>query len=283
MNTLKTAFLMTVMMILFLLVGYLVGGDTGMAVAFIFSLVMNFGSYWFSDKVVLSMYKAREVNKETAPELYAIVEHLAQNAGLPVPRIYIIDDPTPNAFATGRNPEHAAIAATTGIIRGLNSQELAGVLGHELAHIKHRDILIGTIAATLVGTITFIAQMAGWAMMFGGRGGSRDDDSGLGSLFLIILAPIAGTLLQLAVSRSREYLADQGGAQFSGNPLALASALGRISEANQIKPVNNSGPASAHMFIVNPLGRKSLMKLFSTHPPIEERIKKLQMMAGGRA
>ena len=283
MNTLKTVFLMTVMMILFLFVGYLLGGDTGMAIAFIFSLFMNFGTYWFSDKVVLSMYKAREVNKETAPELYAIVNRLAQNANLPVPRIYIIDDPTPNAFATGRNPEHAAIAATTGIIKGLNTEELSGVLGHELAHIKHRDILIGTIAATLVGTITFIAQMAGWAMMFGGRGGSKDDDNGLGSLFLIILAPIAATLLQLAVSRSREYLADQGGAQFSGDPMALASALGRISKANQIKPVNNAGPASAHMFIVNPLRGKSLMKLFSTHPPIEERIKKLQSMTTGIA
>ena len=283
MNTLKTVFLMTVMMILFLFVGYLLGGDTGMAIAFIFSLFMNFGTYWFSDKVVLSMYKAREVNKETAPELYAIVNRLAQNANLPVPRIYIIDDPTPNAFATGRNPEHAAIAATTGIIKGLNTEELSGVLGHELAHIKHRDILIGTIAATLVGTITFIAQMAGWAMMFGGRGGSKDDDNGLGSLFLIILAPIAATLLQLAVSRSREYLADQGGAQFSGDPMALASALGRISKANQIKPVNNAGPASAHMFIVNPLRGKSLMKLFSTHPPVEERIKKLQSMTTGIA
>ncbi len=282
MNAVKTVFLMTVMMLLFLFVGYMLGGNTGMAIAFVFSLIMNFGTYWFSDKVVLSMYRAREVSKETAPGLYKIVEELAERAKLPVPRIYVIDDPTPNAFATGRDPKHAAIAATTGIIRGLNQEELAGVLGHELAHVKHRDILIGTAAATLVGTITFIAQMAGWAMLFGGRGGGRDDDSGLGSLFLLILAPVAATLLQLAVSRSREYMADRSGAEFSGNPMALASALGKISEANRIKPVTNAGPASAHMFIVNPLKGTGVTKLFSTHPPVEERIKKLQSLAARR-
>ncbi len=282
MNTLKTVFLMTLMMVLFLLVGGLIGGKGGMTIAFIFALAMNFGSYWFSDKIVLSMYKARQVTREEAPELFSVVERLAQNAAIPIPKVYIIEDQTPNAFATGRSPEHAAVAATTGILNILNQEELAGVLGHELAHVKHRDILTGTIAATLVGTITFIAQMAGWAMMFGGRSNDRDDN-GIASLFLLILAPIAATLLQLAVSRSREFAADAGGAQFSHNPLALASALEKISAGNQLKPVNNVGPATAHMFIVNPLSGKSLMKLFSTHPPVEERIQRLRLMAADRA
>lgn len=282
MNTLKTVFLMTLMMVLFLLVGGLIGGKGGMTIAFIFALAMNFGSYWFSDKIVLSMYKARQVTREEAPELFSVVERLAQNAAIPMPKVYIIEDQTPNAFATGRSPEHAAVAATTGILNILNQEELAGVLGHELAHVKHRDILTGTIAATLVGTITFIAQMAGWAMMFGGRSNDRDDN-GIASLFLLILAPIAATLLQLAVSRSREFAADAGGAQFSHNPLALASALEKISAGNQLKPVNNIGPATAHMFIVNPLSGKSLMKLFSTHPPVEERIQRLRLMAADRA
>ena len=283
MNSLKTAFLMSVMMILFLFVGYLVGGRGGMTIAFFFSLAMNFGSYWFSDKVVLSMYRARQVDFNTAPELYSVVQELSHSANLPMPKVYLIDDQTPNAFATGRSPEHAAVAATTGIVNTLTREELSGVLGHELAHVRHRDILIGTIAATIVGTITFIAQMAGWAMMFGGRGSSsRDDDSGIASLFLIILAPIAATLLQLAISRSREYSADADGARISHNPLALASALKKISAVNQLKPVNNAGPATAHMFIVNPLKGGGIKKLFSTHPPIEERIKRLEAMASVR-
>ena len=279
MNTLKTVFLMTVMMILFLLVGYLIGGSTGMTIAFIFSLLMNFGSYWFSDKVVLSMYRAKQVTKDTAPNLYSIVEELAGEANLPMPKVYIIEDATPNAFATGRNPGNAAVAATTGILRILDSNELRGVLSHELSHVKHRDILIGTIAATLVGTITYVAQIAGWALMFGGRGG--DDENGISSLFLIILAPIVAVLLQLAVSRSREYMADESGAEISKQPLSLASALQKLSKANEMKAVNNATPATAHMFIVNPLSRSGLMKLFSTHPPIEERIKRLQEMATG--
>ena len=279
MNTLKTVFLMTVIMVLFLLVGEILGGRSGLIIAFIFALAMNFGSYWFSDKIVLKMYRAKEVTEESAPKFYELVKHLTQNANLPMPKVYIIDDQTPNAFATGRNPEHAAVCATTGILQGLNNDELAGVLSHELAHVKHRDILTGTIAATLVGTITFIAQMAGWAMMFTGRAGNSRDDDGLAGLFLIILAPIAATLLQLAVSRSREFAADEGGAKISGQPLALASALRKISGANQIKPVNNVGPATAHMFIVNPLRGGGVMKLFSTHPPVEERIKRLQEIA----
>ena len=276
MNALKTVFLMAIMMILFLFVGYLIGGSTGMTIAFIFSLLMNFGSYWFSDKVVLSMYRAKQVTKDTAPNLYTIVEELTQEANLPMPKVYVIEDATPNAFATGRNPENAAIAATTGILRILDSNELRGVLSHELSHVKHRDILIGTIA---VGTITYVAQIAGWALMFGGRAG--DDENGISSLFLIILAPIVAVLLQLAVSRSREYMADESGAEISKQPLSLASALQKLSKANEMKAVNNATPATAHMFIVNPLSGSGLMKLFSTHPPIEERIKRLQELAAG--
>ena len=270
---------MTVMMMLFLLVGGLLAGKSGLIIAFIFALAMNFGSYWFSDKIVLKMYRAKEVTEESAPKFYELVKRLTENANLPMPKVYIIDDQTPNAFATGRNPEHAAVCATTGILQGLNNDELAGVLSHELAHVKHRDILTGTIAATLVGTITFIAQMAGWAMMFTGRAGSSRDNDGLTGLFLILLSPIAATLLQLAISRSREFAADEGGAKISGKPLELASALQKISGANQIKPVDNVGPATAHMFIVNPLRGGGVMKLFSTHPPVEERIKRLQEIA----
>jgi len=282
MNVLKTVFLMTLMMVLFLFVGYLLGGRSGMTIAFVFALIMNFGSYWFSDKIVLAMYRAKEVTLETAPKFYKLVEELSKNANLPMPRVYIINDPTPNAFATGRNPQNAAVAATTGILQGLNNEELAGVISHELAHVKHRDILTGTIAATLVGTITYIAQMAGWALMFG-RG--RDDDdagNGIASLLMLILAPIAATLIQLAISRSREFAADEGGAKICNNPMALASALGKISRANQIKGVNNVQPASAHMFIVNPLKGEGVTRLFSTHPPVEERIKRLQEIAAGR-
>ena len=282
MNTLKTVFLMTLIMVLLLFVGSLVGGRSGLMIAFLFAIIMNFSAYWFSDKVVLAIYRAKQVTQETAPRLYSIVERLSQNADLPMPKVYLIDDQTPNAFATGRSPYHAAVAATTGIINTLSEEELSGVLGHGLAHVKHRDILTGTIAATFVGTITFIAQMAGWALMFGGRGDKRDDEGGFGSLFLLILAPIAATLLQLAVSRSREYAADAAGAQIAHNPLALASALEKVSQANQIKPVDNASPATAHMFIVNPLKGGGITKLFSTHPPIEKRINRLRAMAADR-
>jgi len=283
MNTLKTVFLMTMMMILFLLVGYLLGGRGGMTIAFIFALILNFGSYWFSDKIVLAMYRAKEVTRESAPKFYNMIEELTRNTNLPMPRVYIINDPTPNAFATGRNPKNAAVAATTGILQGLSNEELAGVMAHELSHVKNRDILTGTIAATLVGSITYIAQMAGYAMMFG-RG--HDDDragSGIASLVLLIVAPIAATLIQMAISRSREFAADAGGAAISRNPLGLASALEKISRANQIKPVSHVGPASAHMFIINPLKGGGVMSLFSTHPPVEERIKRLREIAAGRS
>lgn len=282
MNTVKTVFLMTVMFVLFLAVGYLVGGNGGMAIAFVFALIMNFGSYWFSDKIVLSMYRAKEVTREQSPKFYDMVAQLAQNANIPMPKLYIIEDDTPNAFATGRNPAHAAVAATTGILRGLNNEEMAGVIAHELAHVKHRDILTGTIVSTVVGTITFIAQMAQWAMIFGGR--SDDDDNGglIGSLVLMIVAPIAATLLQLAISRSREYSADAGGAEISRNPLALASALEKISYGNEQKAIDHAGPATAHMFIINPLRGGGINKLFSTHPPIEERVARLRQIAAGR-
>lgn len=279
MNSVKTVFLMTAMMALFLLVGYALGGNSGMTIAFVFALIMNFGSYWFSDKIVLKMYRAQQVTREQSPKFYNMVEQLAQNANLPMPKVYLINDPTPNAFATGRNPKNAAVAATTGILQSLNNDEMAGVMAHELAHVKNRDILVSTIAATLVGSITFIAHMAGWAAMFG-RGNDRGG-SGLGGLILIILSPIIAMLLQMAVSRSREYMADSGGAKISGNPMALATALEKISRGNQIKPVNHSSPASAHMFIINPMFG-GMGKLFSTHPPTEERIKRLREMAMGR-
>ena len=279
MNGLKTVFLMSAMMALFLLVGYAIGGKSGMTIAFVFSLIMNFGFYWFSDKIVLAMYHAQPITREQSPKFYDMIEQLAKNANLPMPKVYIINDPTPNAFATGRNPNNAAVAATTGILQGLNNDELAGVMSHELAHVKHRDILISTIAATLVGTISYIAQMAGWAAMFG-----RSDDregNGLGGLFLIILSPIIAMLLQMAISRSREFAADAGGAEISGNPLALASALQKISRGNQVQHMRNVNPSTAHMFIISPLfGGKG--KLFSTHPPVEQRIAKLQEIAAGR-
>lgn len=283
MNSFKTVILMTAMMVLFILVGNLLGGQSGMMIAFVISLVMNFGSYWFSSKIVLAMYRAQEVSQKDFPQLYDIVEKLSMKAELPMPKVYVMNNPTPNAFATGRNPENSAVAVTTGIMNILNREELEGVIAHELAHIKNRDILVSTIAATLVGTITFVARMAGYAAMFGGH--SRDDDRD-GNIFyelaLLIVAPIAAVLIQLAISRSREYLADEGGSQISGKPLGLASALNKLSKANEMLPMPNAGTSSAHLFIVNPLSGKSLMKLFSTHPPIEERIERLKEIASGR-
>lgn len=280
MNSLKTVFLMTLMMVLFLLVGSALGGETGLIIAFVFSLALNFGSYWFSDKIVLKMYRAKEVKREDNPRLYDSVAMLAEQAQLPMPKVYIADNPTPNAFATGRNPDNAAVAVTSGILRILDQKELEGVLAHELAHIKNRDILISTITATLVGTITFLARMAGYAMMFGGR--DRDSGQAVTSLVLLILSPIVAVLIQLAISRSREFMADEGGANICGQPLALAGALGKLQSANKQIPMKNAGTSSAHMFIVNPFSGKSVMKLFSTHPPVEERIKRLQEIAAGR-
>lgn len=268
---------MTALMVMFIVVGGMLGGQTGMIFAFIMAMVMNFGSYWFSDKIVLKMYGARQVGAQEVPQLYRMIEELAQNAKLPMPKVYVMDSATPNAFATGRNPENAAVAVTTGILRVLDQRELAGVIAHELAHIRNRDILTGSIVAAFVSAITFLAQMAGWAAMFS-RGDDREDGGGIGGLFMIILAPIAATLLQLAISRSREYAADADGAAICRDPLALASALDKLSRANEIQPMQDAKPASAHMFIVSPLMGGGIAKLFSTHPPMEERIKRLRQL-----
>ena len=282
MNTMKTVFLMTLMTVLLLFVGSLIGGQQGMTIAFLFSLLMNFGSYWFSDKIVLMMYRAIEVTEAQAPRLYSLVSRVASQAQLPMPKVYIIPGDTPNAFATGRDPNHAAVAATEGITRLLSDDELEAVIAHEFAHIKHRDILTGTIAATMVGTITFVARMAGWSMMFmGGGGRGRRDSNGIGELALLILAPIAAVMIQLAISRSREFAADAGSAAFTGRPLSLANALKKLEKGVEQIPMQNASPASAHMFIVNPLRAGGVMKLFSTHPPIEERIAALERIAMG--
>ena len=278
MNTLKTAVLMSLLTILLVMAGGVVGGKHGMTMAFIMAAGMNFFSYWFSDKMVLSMYGAREITEAEDPRFYGLVRNLAQRAGLPMPRVYLIDSDTPNAFATGRNPDHAAVAATTGILRILSESELAGVMAHELAHVKNRDILIQTIAATFAGAITYLAHMAQWGAMFGG---GRDDDEGggaLGMLVMAILAPMAAMLVQMAISRSREYGADAGGAEICGQPLYLANALQKLEMGNRQMPMQ-ANAATAHMFIVNPLTGGGMMALFSTHPPMQERIARLRDMA----
>lgn len=278
MNTLKTGILLGALTGLLMLIGGYFGGQQGVVIAFFFALVMNFGSYWFSDKIVLSIYRATEVSESQAPELYTIVKTLALRAGLPMPRIYIVPGDTPNAFATGRNEKHAVVAVTEGILRLLNSDELEGVIAHELTHIKNRDMLIGSIAATIAGAVMMLASMAKWAAIFGV--GNRDDDEGSGIFGLIImaiLAPIAAMLIQMAISRSREYLADEGGSRISGKPYGLASALGKLSQASQAIPMD-ANPSTAHMFIVNPLTGRSMTSLFSTHPPMEKRIARLKEM-----
>lgn len=281
MNTLRTTFLLALLTGLLVVAGGAIGGRSGMTFALVMAGVMNFVSYWFSDKIVLRMYGAQEVTEAEQPDFYGLVRQLAVQAGIPMPRVYVIPSETPNAFATGRNPEHAAVAATTGIMRILTRDELMGVMAHELSHVKHRDILISSIAATVAGAITYLAQMAQWAAIFGGNR-DRDDEGGgtFGMLAMAIVAPIAAMLIQMAVSRSREYEADRGGATVSGNPLHLANALRKLEMANQRIPME-ANPATAHMFIVNPLTGGGLQSLFSTHPPIEERIRKLEEMAYG--
>jgi heat shock protein HtpX len=283
MNTLKTAVLLTFMTVLLVFVGAAIGGRNGMVIAFMMALVMNFVSYWFSDKIVLAMYKAQPVTEAQAPDLHAMIRRLTQKAGLPMPKVYIIPDESMNAFATGRNPEHGVVAVTEGIMRALDREELEGVIAHELAHIKHRDILTGTIVATIAGAISMLAQMAQWAMLFGG--GRRDDSDEGGSpvvaLVMMIVAPIAAMLVQMAISRTREYEADKGGATIAGNPYGLANALLKLERGAQVVPMHDAKPATAHMFIVNPLTGGGLMKLFSTHPPIAERVKRLKEMTRG--
>lgn len=280
MNSLKTTLLLSLLTVLMVTMGGAIGGSSGMVFAFIMALGMNFFSYWFSDKIVLKMYGAQEIGEHDHPAFYGMVRNLSRKAGLPMPKVYIIPDQSPNAFATGRNPQHAAVAATEGILRILTPEELEGVMAHELAHVQNRDILISTIAATFAGAISMLGNMLQWGAMFGA--GRSDDEEGsggfIGSLVMAIIAPIAAMLIQMAVSRSREYMADESGARLCGRPLALANALRKLHNASQMIPMQDARPATAHMFIVNPLTGASLMKLFSTHPPMEERISRLEAM-----
>ncbi|MCL4492232.1 MAG: zinc metalloprotease HtpX [Nitrospirae bacterium] len=278
MNGLKTTALMVTLTLMLVAFGGILGGRSGMTFALIMAFAMNFITYWFSDKIVLRMYGAKEVSESEAPELYGIVRRLAHRAELPMPRVCIMNEDQPNAFATGRNPSHGTVAVTTGIMRILSREELEGVLAHELAHVKHRDILVSTVAATIAGAISYLAQMAQWTMIFGGR---RDDDEGgspIAAIVMMIVGPIAAMLVQMAISRSREYGADEGGARISGNPRYLANALRKLQMASQRIPMD-ANPATAHLFIVNPLSGGGIIKLFSTHPPIEERIARLESMS----
>lgn len=282
MNLVRTFVLLAVITALFLFVGYAIGGESGMVIALLVAAGMNLFAYWNSDRMVLSMYQAQPVDRATAPDLVGLVEQLAGRAGIPMPRVYIIQEDQPNAFATGRNPEHAAVAVTTGILRSLSQEELAGVLAHELAHVKHRDTLTMTIAATVAGAVGMLANLA---FFFGGprdENGNRSPMSGIIAIVAMLLAPIAATLIQLAISRTREYDADRGGAEISGHPLWLASALGRLDQAARAIPNQHAeaNPATAHLFIVNPLTGGGMDNLFATHPSMENRIRRLREMAG---
>jgi len=277
MNTLKTAFLLTVLTIFLVLIGDYFGGQNGMILAFIIAAVMNFVSYFFSDKIALAAYRAQPVTREQEPRIYGIVERLTQKTGLPMPKIFVIPTESPNAFATGRNPNHASVAVTHGILGLLNDDEMEGVLAHELGHVRNRDILISSVAATIAGAITIAARMFGWAAMFGGYGGRDDRDRGggaLGALFMMILAPIAALLIQMAISRSREYQADETGAHITGNPYALASALQKLDAYSRRVPMQAT-PSTAHLFIIQPLLGMNFASLFSTHPPTAKRIERL--------
>lgn len=273
MNYIKTLFLLVTLTVILVGAGAYLGGKQGMTIALVFALGMNFFTYWYSDKIVLKMYRAQEVTEAEAPELFSIVRRLVQKAGMPMPKVYIIQQDQPNAFATGRNPQHAAVAVTTGIMHILSREELQGVIGHELSHIKNRDILIGTVAATIAGAISYLTYFA----MFFGHGDDDDGGNPIIALLMFIIGPIAALIIQMAISRSREYAADQGGAQLAGNPRYLSSALRKLHTASQQIPMK-ANPATSHMFIVNPLSGGKLAKLFSTHPPIEERITRLESM-----
>ena len=280
-NVFKTALLLAVLTAMLVLIGGAIGGRHGMAIALVMAFVMNFVSYWWSDKIVLAMYGAQPVDEASAPELYNMVRRLATKAGVPMPKVYIIPSEQPNAFATGRNPSHAAVAVTEGITRILDREELEGVLAHEMSHVLNRDVLISTIAATLAGAITYLAHMAQWAAFMGG--GRRDDDDGPSPIAMIamaIIAPIAAMLVQLAVSRAREFQADASGARLAGRPWPLAKALEKLDMASKAIPMD-ANPATAHLFIMNPLSGQSLMRLFSTHPSTEERIARLRAMRIG--
>lgn len=273
MNTVRTVMLMTLLTLVLVGAGGAIGGQGGALFALIMAGVMNLGSYWFSDKIVVKMYKGKQV--ENGP-LFEVVAELCQRNNLPLPKVYILPQPTPNAFATGRNPEHAVVAATEGIMNILTREELMGVMAHELAHVQNRDILIGSIAATIAGAISYMAHMAQWAMIFGGR--DDEDSNPVAMIAMMILAPIAAMLVQMAISRSREYGADQTGAQLCGNPHSLANALRKLEGANRTAPMEKVNEATAHMFIVNPLKGGGMRALFSTHPPMEERIRRLEGM-----
>lgn len=275
-NQIRTTILLAAMTALIVVVGKLLGGQQGMIMAFVIAAGMNFFSYWFSDKIVLKMYRAREVTDQQAPEVYSMVRELARRGQLPMPRVYVIPQEAPNAFATGRNPQHAVVAVTQGLLKILNREEIMGVLAHELAHIKNRDILIGSIAATMAGAIMILGSMARWFAFIGG-GRSDDDDGGgiVGLIVMAFLAPLAAMIIQMAISRSREYLADATGAGFAGHPEGLAGALEKLGQYSKQLPMH-ANPSTAHMFIVNPLSGRSLMSLFSTHPPLEERIARLR-------
>ncbi len=281
MNAAKTAALMTGLTVLLVLAGGAFGGRQWMVIAFVMAIGMNAFSYWFSDKLVLKMYRAKEASESDAPELYGVVRDLTTRANMPMPKVYVIPSEAPNAFATGRNPSHAAVAATEGVLKLLSREELAGVMAHELAHVRNRDILVGTVAATIAGAIGMLATMAQWAMIFGG--GRRDQNNGggiVGMIAMMIIAPIAAGLIQMAISRSREYQADATGARMCGNPLWLASALKKL-EAQAKRVPMAATPATAHMFIVNPLRGGGTARLFSTHPPMAERVARLEKMAYG--
>lgn len=276
-SQIKTVALLALLSGLIIVMGGAIGGRTGLFIAFAFAMFMNLGSYWFSDKIVLSMYAAKPLAREDAPMIYGMVEELSRNAGIPMPRVYVVPDESPNAFATGRNPQNAVVAVTQGILRVLSPEELRGVLAHEIAHIAHRDILIQSVAAVLASVIVFLANMAQFAMIFGGRD-NEEGGNPIAALLMALLAPIAATLIQFAISRSREYLADQGGAQYSGAPQDLASALAKLQNWSQQKPMRQNSPSTAHMFIVNPLKGGGISGLFATHPPMEERIRRLMEM-----
>lgn len=279
-SSIKTAVLFAALTALFIVIGGLVGGKAGMMIALIFAIVTNFISYWYSDSIVLRIYNAKELSRSDAPQIHSIVEELAKNAGIPKPKIYIVPDPSPNAFATGRNPENAVVAVTQGIMHLLNTNELRGVLAHEIAHIANRDILIQSSAAMLGSAITALANMLYFTSLFGGRDSENSNPlSAVGAILMIILAPLAASLIQMAISRSREYLADESGASYCSDPMALANALNKLNTYSQQIPLNNANPATENMFIVSPLLSGGMQALFSTHPPIEERIRRLQQMS----
>lgn len=274
MNNIKSMVLLVTLTVILVWAGGAFGGKQGMTIALVFALGMNFFSYWYSDRIILAMYRARRVTEPEAPELHGMVRELSSKAGMPMPKLYLVEAAQPNAFATGRNPEHAALAVTTGIMRILSREELRGVIGHELAHIRHRDILISTIAATIAGAISYLAYMAQWAAIFG----RLDDDEGgspIAALAMMIVAPLAALIVQMAISRSREYEADTGGAELAGNPRYLSGALRKLQMATQKIPMK-ANPATSHLFIVNPLSGRGITRLFSTHPPLEERIRRLE-------